>query len=160
MAFLTVHVQQVFINIQYVRERSYAIAVRKVRITIPAVSPATKSYMVEDTFSVQLNEKAFAERLTFCHHSLIAQMVLSKGEKPWKLADLKVMLYEILKFQRWKLISMGKGFFYQVFLFSVSDKQRIWSNGSLLLKPRILSLWEWTPYFNSELQHSRMCKFR
>lgn len=98
--------------------------------------------------------------LPFVIIHLLLRWSLSKGEKPWKLADLKVMLYEILKFQRWKLISMGKGFFYQVFLFSVSDKQRIWSNGSLLLKPRILSLWEWTPYFNSELQHSRMCKFR
>lgn len=69
---------------------------------------------VGDTLLVQLNDKAFEERMVLCKQSFIARVVLSKSEKSWALNDLKSTLLGILGLQTWKLISLGKGFFHML----------------------------------------------
>lgn len=44
----------------------YVAAVGGVGVTVLAANPITKSFLVGDTFSVQLNEELFAERLALC----------------------------------------------------------------------------------------------
>lgn len=130
-------------------EGSSNVVVGESEVTIPAV----KTSLVGDTFSVPLNEVAFEAQLATFDHYIIAQIVLSKDDKPWKLANLKAKLSIIWNLQSLKLISMGQGFF-PVLSYSSSNKRRVWSKYSLSLKLRTLKLWELTWNFNLDLQNS------
>lgn len=70
--------------------------------------------------------------------------------------DLKAKLFDIWNLQTWKFISIVKGQ-YQVLLYSVADKSRIWSMGSLSLKLKILHLQAWDLDFNMETQKIKLC---
>ena len=39
--------------------------------------------------AIKINQQLYEQQLAVCQHALIARIVLSKGESPWKLADLK-----------------------------------------------------------------------
>lgn len=80
---------------------SYVMALGGMSISVPHVGNSSKVEINSDTMSVQLNEKAFEGRLVLCQHSSIARVVLSKEEKPWKLADLKYKLLGIWGLQNW-----------------------------------------------------------
>lgn len=103
------------------------------------LTPLAAFPRIVDVVSVDLNEVDFSERLALYKHSLIALVVLAKGEKPWILSDLKSKLSKFWTLSSWKYISMSKGYF-QVLFHSESDKNRIWALGSLYLKPSILRL--------------------
>lgn len=92
--------------------------------SVPSISSTPPTVLKKDTFSVQLNEKAYSERLTLCGHSLIARVILSKGEAPWKLQDLKMHLTAAWFLQNWKLISLGEEF-HQVFLCLEEDNNSV-----------------------------------
>lgn len=68
-----------------------------------------------ELMSVQLNKKSFSERFALCQFSLIARVVLSKGDQPWNNFDLNVKLAAIWNVQTSKLISIGKGFYHMLF---------------------------------------------
>ncbi|KAF3449551.1 hypothetical protein FNV43_RR10280 [Rhamnella rubrinervis] len=50
--------------------------------------------------SIRVNDTAYKERVALCQFSLIARIVLSKGEKPWKLDDLHTKLQNIWKLDK------------------------------------------------------------
>lgn len=109
--------QQVLLNIHYASGGvdvglSYAAAVGGSLSPFLLPTCARKVYVIRDPFSIQLNAKSFEERLTFCRRSLIARVVFSKGESPWKLVDLKDNLPSAWDLPTWKLISLGKGFYH------------------------------------------------
>ncbi|XP_050222820.1 uncharacterized protein LOC126672913 [Mercurialis annua] len=89
-----------------------------------------------------------------CQNALIGRIILSKGESPWKLVDLRKKLTDIWRItSNWKLISLGRGY-YHVILNSISEKNSVWSNGAIMLKPVILRLQHWSPDFDSSAQKS------
>lgn len=45
--------------------------------------------------SLSVNKKAYQERLNLCKHSLLGRVILTKGERPWKMIDLRKKLQEI-----------------------------------------------------------------
>lgn len=107
-----------------------------------------------DCISVMVNKQALQERLNLCRFSLIAHVILSKGDSPWKLDQLKQKLRTI-----WKL-SNGNLFLWVVvnFIFCCIRK---WINKefghamhALSLKPGILRLQAWIPDFNLDAQKS------
>ncbi|KAK3222076.1 hypothetical protein Dsin_009101 [Dipteronia sinensis] len=102
--------------------------------------------------AIQVDTSAYKSRLEVCKFSLIGQVVLSSGEKPWKLVDLKAKLQSVWKLTSvWRLISLGKGYF-QIILNSDAEKNMVWSLGSLNLKLGVLRLQPWIPDFNPSLQ--------
>lgn len=103
--------------------------------------------------SISVNKKAYEECLNICKHSLIGRVILTKGERPWKMTDLKNKLQEIWQLANWRLISLGKGYFH-ILLQSDEDRKTIWSRGPIPLKPGILRLQLWTPGFNPWRQKS------
>lgn len=62
--------------------------------------------------SLSVNKKAYEERLNLCKHSLLSCVILTKGERSWKMIDLKKKLQEIWQLPNWRLISLGKGYFH------------------------------------------------
>ncbi|KAI9182456.1 hypothetical protein LWI28_025575 [Acer negundo] len=85
--------------------------------------------------SIQVDPIAYQARLELCRNALIGHMVLSSGEWPWKLVDLKARLSKhwMLNFD-WRLISLGKGY-YQIFLKSSAKMNHVWGFSSVHLKP-------------------------
>ncbi|KAK3193449.1 hypothetical protein Dsin_024759 [Dipteronia sinensis] len=66
--------------------------------------------------AVQVDPSTYKSRLEVCKFSRIGQVVLSSGDKPWKLVDLKVKLQSIWKLNSvwrlisiWRLISLARG---------------------------------------------------
>ncbi|KAF3455337.1 hypothetical protein FNV43_RR05785 [Rhamnella rubrinervis] len=68
--------------------------------------------------------------------------VHSRGEKPWKHDDLFLKLQSIWKLSKWKLIHLGRGYFH-VLLHSEEDRKKVWSQGTLNLKPGFVRLQAW-----------------
>ncbi|KAF3445855.1 hypothetical protein FNV43_RR11032 [Rhamnella rubrinervis] len=109
--------------------------------------------------SVRVNEVAYKERINLCQFSLIARVVLSKGEKPWKYDDLYLKLQNFWKLDKWKLISLGRMYFH-VLLHSKEDRKKVWSQGSLNLKPghsvgRCHMVYKWVPPVTKPLETSK-----
>ncbi|PON69641.1 hypothetical protein PanWU01x14_087640 [Parasponia andersonii] len=96
--------------------------------------------------SVKVNPTAVEERLNLCKFSLIRRVILSKGDKPWSLLDLKARIDLVWKISSWHLISLRKGYFL-ILLISEEDKTHVWSMSSLNIKPGILKLQPWVPGF-------------
>ncbi|KAK3229688.1 hypothetical protein Dsin_001569 [Dipteronia sinensis] len=104
--------------------------------------------------AVRVDPSAYKSRLEVCKFSFIGRVVLSSGEKPWKLVDLKAKLQSVWKLNSvWRLICLGKGYF-QIMLNLDADKNMVSSLGSLNLKPGVLRLQPWIPDFNPALQKS------
>ena len=99
--------------------------------------------------AVKINSKIYKQRLNLCQHSLIARVILTKGDQPWSFLKLKEKLSSISKISNWKFISLGKGF-YQVLLSSKQDKDLVWGQGPINLNPGLLRLQQWTPGFDPQ----------
>ena len=87
--------------------KSYAQATSSAIVSVSSV-PKKKG----DYIAVKANPKAYEKWLKLYSYSLIGRVVLSKGEKPWKILALKEKLQSIWKLNsQWCLISLGWGFF-------------------------------------------------
>ena len=101
--------------------------------------------------SFRVDPVAYQSRLELCKNALIGRVVLSSGERPWKLVDLKAKLSKIWMISTdWRLISLGRGYF-QIILKSPEDKNKVWSLGSVNLKPGVLRIQHWVLDFNPSL---------
>lgn len=72
--------------------------------------------------SMQIDDKAFQERLALCKHSFIAQLILLKGDSPPKLGGLNDKLNKVWNLQTWKLISLRKCYFHVLLYLEVDNK--------------------------------------
>ena len=118
-------------------------------LPVPSVPSKKGGYV-----SVRVDPIAYQARLELCKNALIGRVVLSSGERPWKLVDLKVRLSKHWMLNSdWRLISLGRGY-YQILLKSPAEKTHVWGLGSVHLKPGILRLQPWVPDFNPSLQKS------
>ncbi|KAK2648625.1 hypothetical protein Ddye_016114 [Dipteronia dyeriana] len=76
--------------------------------------------------AVWVDPSAYKSRLEVSKYILIGRVVLSSGEKPWKLVDLKAKLQFVWKLNSaWRLISLDKGYF-QIMLNSDVEKNMVW----------------------------------
>ena len=74
--------------------------------------------------SVKINSDVYRQRLALCQHSLIARVVLNKGDNPWALPKLKARLSSLWGLKSWRLISLGRGF-YHILLSAAVDKDLV-----------------------------------
>ena len=73
---------------------------------------------------------------------------MSKGDKLISSSNLHEKLLVLWKpTGKWKIISLGKGFFYFQF-YSMEDLKKIWATGSWNLKPGILCIFKWSLNFS------------
>ena len=93
--------------------------------------------------AIKIDQEVYEQQLAICQYALIARIVYSKGDKPWKLEELKPKLLLVWGLSNnWKLISLGRGY-YNVILNSCSDKTVVWSRDPITFKPGILRLQPW-----------------
>ncbi|KAI9165572.1 hypothetical protein LWI28_016681 [Acer negundo] len=85
--------------------------------------------------SVRVDPIAYQAHLELCRNALISRVVLSSGERPWKLVDLKARLSKHLILNSdWRLISLGRGY-YHILLKSLTEMNHVWGFDSVHLKP-------------------------
>ena len=91
--------------------KSYAAAVAD---TISTVIPCPLRNSIPGSYqAVKINSELYQKRLALCQFSLIGRIVLSKGDTPWSLTNLKDKLSSIWRLQAsWRLISLGRGFYH------------------------------------------------
>ncbi|KAI9173452.1 hypothetical protein LWI28_001560 [Acer negundo] len=76
--------------------------------------------------SVRMDPISYQARLVLCRNALIGCVVLSIGERPWKLMDLKARLSKHWMLNSdWRLISLGRGY-YQILLKSPIEINHVW----------------------------------
>lgn len=77
------------VSVDETPKNSYAVVVNSLTLAftfVPLVlTPISKK---SEVTSVQANRRALQEQLKLCEHSLIARVILAKGEKPWMSLDL------------------------------------------------------------------------
>ena len=101
-----------------------------------------------DIMCVKIDESIYQQRVAMCKDSMIGRLILSKGDQPWKIVDLKKRLQEIWKpTESWRIVSLGRGF-YNIHFSNPEDRNRVWQAASWSIKPGILRLQPWTPDFN------------
>ena len=92
--------------------KSYADLLRSSKASIePLLKPQVPS-IKRDFVSVRVDPVAYQSRIKVCKNALIGHVVLSSGERPWKLVDLKVKLSKHWMLSSdWHLISLGGAIF-------------------------------------------------
>lgn len=105
-----------------------------------------------DAVSIKISEDEYKKGLEECRMNLHGRLILSKGEKPIKFDNLRVMLGKLWKpIGQWRMTSLGKGFFEFGFS-SQEDLRSVWTVGSWSLNPGLLRLSKWCPDFNPKNQ--------
>ena len=136
---------------------SYAMAVSQ--STILPISDESATTDKGGYIAIKINQQIYEQRLAMCENALIARLILSKGESPWKLVELKKKISTVWGLTtNWKLISLGRGF-YHIILTSKVEKNVVWSRGAISLKPGILRLQHWTLDFDPADKKSTNTQF-
>ena len=90
--------------------KSYAAAVSS-DLNFPSILKPSGPVLVSKSGSlstVRINSEVYNKRLALCQYSLIARIILNKGDSPWTLVNLKHKLSSIWSLQsQWHLISLG-----------------------------------------------------
>lgn len=130
-------------------KKSFAQAVSN-SFDIPFSQPP-KSCLKGNEFAIKISESEYQAGVHECRNILYGRLILSKGDSPLKLNDLRVKLLKIWKLtSSWTVVSLGKGF-YEFNFASLDDQRKIISHGSWTLNPGVLRLTSWTPDFNPNL---------
>lgn len=115
-----------------------------------------------ETVSIKIPEEEYKAGLESCKNHLRGRLILSKGEQPIKVNELRAKLSALWKpLNQWAMISLGKGF-YEFSFASAEDLRGVWAIGQWNLNPGILRLSSWTPDFNpyNQKQSSAQCWVR
>ena len=102
-------------------------------LPVPSVPSKKGGYV-----SIRVDPIAYQARLELCRNALIGRVVISSGERPWKLVDLKARLSKHWMLNSdWRLISLGRGY-YQILLKSPAEMHHVWGFGSENIYKRVL----------------------
>lgn len=102
--------------------------------------------MKGNALAVTMPEEEYKAGLEASKKNLHGRIILSKGDPPIKIQDLRNKLSKLWKpLANWKVIPIGKGFF--EFSFTVEDMRRMLVVGSWTLNPGSLRLFTRTPDF-------------
>lgn len=104
-----------------------------------------------DRISVSIPEDEYLASLEASKNNLYGQLLLTKGDSPVKIADLRQKSSKLWQpLAQLKVVPIGKGYFEFAFS-SIEDMRRVLSVGSWSLNPGTLRLFSWTPDFKPEL---------
>lgn len=70
------------------RTSNFSISLSASRTVVFLLSHSSDAIKKENSVSIQVNHMAFQDWLNICRFSLIAKVVLTIEDTPWKLADL------------------------------------------------------------------------
>jgi hypothetical protein len=130
-----------------------------------ALSGAVSDVVSDDSFSfppkvvmgnsvrVRISKAAYDFGLCACKTHLHGRLTLRKGDTPVTTQTLKTQFTKLWpNLQNWSLTPLGKGFFEFNFN-SIEDMQRVWTLGSVNLKPGFMRFFCWTKDFNPHSQN-------
>ncbi|PNY02253.1 hypothetical protein L195_g025558 [Trifolium pratense] len=101
-----------------------------------------------DDIAIKIPQEEYKASLEDCQNHLHGRLLLSKGDLPFTLHDLRVKLSNIWKpLGRWGIVSLGNGF-YEFKFSSIEDLQSVRVVSSWSLKPEFLKLFAWSPNYN------------
>lgn len=101
-----------------------------------------------DSISIKISKDEYKKGLECCKNNLHGRLILSKGDKPIEIQDLREKLCKLWKpLGIWRMIPLGKGF-YELSFSSPEDLHSVWAVGAWNLQPGLLRLSQWTPDFN------------
>jgi len=107
-----------------------------------------RSSLKGDDMAIKIPENKYKFNLESYKNHIHGRLILSKGDPPPKLQDLRDKMNILWKpLCKWGLVSLGRGFYEFVFSF-MEDVQRVRAVLSWCLKPGFLKLFAWTPDFN------------
>lgn len=114
---------------------------------VPA-SQLPKPCLKGDEISIKILENEYLAGLEGCRNHQHGRIMLSKGNTPLKLVDLRRKLLSLWrKIGPWAIISLGRGF-YEFSFSSLEDQCSVLAVGLWNLDPGSLRLFSWTRDFN------------
>ncbi|CAI8594626.1 unnamed protein product [Vicia faba] len=107
-----------------------------------------RSSLKGEDIAIKIPKEDYKISLESCKNHLHRRLILSKGDPPLKLQDLRCKLDTFWKpLSKQKIVSLGRGFYEFVFS-STEDAQRVCAALSWSLKPGFLKKIAWTSDFN------------
>jgi hypothetical protein len=114
------------------------------------ISKLPKPCLKGEKISIKIPEEAYQAGLDRCKNNLHGRLMMSKGDKPLRVTELREKLVKAwAPVERWQITPLGKGF-YEFYFQSREDLNRVWSTGTWNLKPGLLRLSAWTSDFKPE----------
>ncbi|XP_019433032.1 PREDICTED: uncharacterized protein LOC109339940, partial [Lupinus angustifolius] len=105
-----------------------------------------------DSIAIKIPEEDYQAGLQRCKFHLHGRIIMSKGDTPLKLTEMKDKLSTMWSMiRKWSLVSLGKGY-YEFAFSSIEDMRSVCSVGSWSLKPGFFRIFLWTTDFNPNLQ--------
>lgn len=109
--------------------------------------------IVGGNIAIAIDEEEYNKGLAEFANCLIGRLVLARGDQPYLTKELKTKLSNTwgIKDIDWRITPLGKGFF--TLKFATADiKASIFAKGSVVLRPGIFRISQWSPNFNPNLQ--------
>lgn len=105
-----------------------------------------------DAISIKISEDEYKKGLEGCKNNLHGRLLLSKGDQPIKIQDLRAKLLCLWKpIEKWRVVPLGKGF-YEFSFALAEDLRSVWDASAWNLQPGILRLSQWSLDFNPSNQ--------
>nr|ABE93038.1 N-6 Adenine-specific DNA methylase [Medicago truncatula] len=102
--------------------------------------------------SIKISQPIYEKGVDYCKRNLRGRLILNKGDKPYTSSEIHQRLQKLWNTAApWSLLSLGRGY-YEFYFASESDMRYVWANGTTILKPGVLRLFEWRKDFNMHRQ--------
>lgn len=91
---------------------------------------------------IKIGHEEYMKGLEYCRNALRGRLTLVKGDKPYMARDLAAKIGLVWKLaHKWKMVPFGKGY-YDFQFESTEDLRKIWSKGTINLRPGLLRLFQ------------------
>jgi len=136
---------------QIIPTKSFA-AVLSRRSTSTDDTPLPAPCIKGDSLSITIGQAEYTKGVDECRNALRGRLTLVKGDKSYTARDLSLELGTVWKVAHtWKMVPLGRGY-YDFHFESSEDLRRIWSAGTMNLKPGLLRLSQLTKDFSHASQ--------
>jgi len=105
-----------------------------------------------EQLSIRISQQVYEKGVDYCKKNLCGRLILNKGDKPYTSSKIHQLLQKHCNTSAlWSLLSLGRGY-YEFYFASEADMRSVWAEGTTILKPGVLRLFEWKKYFNMHKQ--------
>lgn len=100
-------------------------------------SQLPKPCLKGDSMAIKISESEYHVGVVDCKNILYGRLMLSKGDSPVKINDLRLKLSKIWSTSSsWTMVPLGKGY-YEFSFSSLDDQKKVRSNGSWNVNPGV-----------------------
>lgn len=113
-------------------------------ITPPSLPPLSPPYLCGDSLAVRLVDDIYHDVIQDCRSKfIIGRLILAKGDKPWKLEDLKSLFSSVWRIHNGKCL-------YNLCFSCPLDMNKVWSFRTSKLSTSLFKLYQWAPDFHPD----------